>query len=308
MSNATKSLSAILLVLIAITLLVKWTGNRSSSAAFRSDIMVVDTTRIDRIVIDQKTAGKRVALTRSEGQWSVASGDRSYEADGDAVQRALSTLNNLQVISVATRDPGKFTRYKVDSTGTRVQLYDGDELLEGLFIGAPQILSRREFNSYVRPLDENTVYAVEGLLGSSFSTSADSWRNKVVWEYQPDEIERIDFLYPADSSFSMRRSGDLWVSGSDTLATGPVSSITSRLTSLEASAFADTLSTDRFGTERYAIQMQLEGGEQRTLRLKLPDEQSEQYLAAANDYPYLFLLRKRFWDQSILVSRESLIR
>jgi len=309
MTNATKSLLIVFVSLLVITGLVKWAGNSSSSEVFQTQIVEVDTAQVNRIVIETPTQNRTITLRRGDPGWSVtgSGSGESYPADAAAVERALGQLNELNVKAVATRDPEKHTRFKVDSTGTRVTLYDEDNELAGLVLGAPQIVSRSEFNSYVRPSDEDAVYTVEGFLGSTFGRDLDGWRDKIVWELDQDRLSRIDFLYPADSSFSIEKAGENnWVSGEDTLQSGPVSRLTSRLATLRAGGFVDSLGTDRFGSELYAIQVRLDNGVQKTLRLKPAGDASNEYRAVATDFPYLFTVNRSSFDSAVLRSRKEL--
>lgn len=311
MTQATKSLTIIFVVLLVITGLVKWTGTTSSSQAFRTELVNVDTSRVNKMVIEAPTQGRTVTLQKEGNTWQVTSNetDASYPADGSSVKRSISQLNGLSVKAVATRDPQKFTRFKVDSTGTTVSLYNGDNLLSSLVVGAPQIVSRQEYNSYVRPTDEEAVYTVEGLLSATFSKDLKGWRDKVVWDVDEDKISRIDFMFPADSSYSIQRAGtNSWVSDGDTLDTTPVSRITSRLSTLRARGFINDQSPDRFGAELYAIQVRLDNGTQKTLRLKLPAEDADNYQAVANEYPYTFTLSKTAFDNSVLQPRQKLLK
>lgn len=311
MTNATKTLTVIFVSLLVITGLVKWIGSPSSSRAFQSRLVEVDTAAVNRMVIESLTQDRTVTLSREETSWKVtgdAAGD-SYPADDGSIQRAIEQLNGLNVKSVATRDPEKYTRFKVDSTGTKVSLYNNNDLLSSIIIGAPQVVGRREFNSYVRPVDDKAVYAVEGFLSSTFNRDVEDWRDKVVWDVERDKISRIDFMFPADSSYSVERAGENnWISREDTLKQYEISSILNRLSTLRASGFVDSLSAGNFGTELYAIQLLLDNGVQKTLRLKLPGEEATNFHAVASDYAYLFTLDKSVFENSVLKSREELLK
>lgn len=312
MTQATKSLTIIFVVLLVITGLVKWTGTSSSSQAFRSNLVEVDTAQVNRMVVEAPTQNRKVTLQKESGSWQVSrdNSQTSYPADGGSITNAIQELNNMSVQAVATRDPEKFTRFKVDSTGTTVSLYNNNQLLSSLVVGAPQIVSRQQYNNYVRPADEETVYSVDSFLSSRFGKDLEGWRDKVVWQVDENQISQIDFLFPADSSYSIQRAGaNSWTSDGDTLQSGSVSRITSRLSTLRASGFVEDSPPSDFGTELYAIQMQLDNGMQKTLRLKLPEqEEPSDYQAVAGDYPYTFTLSKRSFDNSVLQPRTDLLQ
>ena len=62
-----------------------------------------------------------------------------------------------------------------------------------------------------------------------------------------------------------------------------------------------------FGTELYAVQMQLDNGVQRSLRIKLPGPEATEYHAVAGEYPYVFTLNKSSFDNAVLQAREELL-
>lgn len=310
MTQATKSLSVIFTVLFAATLLVKLQGGNAASEVFRSAVVSVDTARVNRVIIDRPANGSQVTLRENNGNWTVSNdtGEESFPADGSAIKRAIEQLNGLNVKAVATRDPDKYTRYKADSTGTKVSLYDDDRMLSSLIIGAPQIVSRREFNNYVRRPGDEPVYTVEGFLGPTFNKELNGWRDKTVWDLEESNISRIDFLFPADSSYSLERAGNRhWVTSGDTLDSGATGGMLSRLSTLRASGFVDSLTTEAFGNELYAIQIRLQNGVQKTLRLKAPTRDNTRFHATATDFPFVFTLNKSSFENSVLQSRASLL-
>jgi len=312
MTNATKTLTGIFAALLLITAIVKWGDNRSSSEAFRSKLVRVDTASVNMIVIE-KPGNNALELREEQGIWQVTDSrsENWYEADQNTVGRALDRLNNLNVKAVATRNPDKHTRYKVDSTGTGVSLYNENEnLLAGIILGAPNIVSQREYNSYVRPVDENAVYTVEGFLNATFNRDLEAWRNKQVWELDRNRISRVDFLFPGDSSYSVQQVGEYkWISEEDTLKSGPVSTMLDRLSTLQASGFvdSDSLTTENFGSDLYAIHIQLDNGGQKKLRIK-PSENKAEFAVVATDYPYVFTVNKAAWNDVVLNPRRELLK
>jgi hypothetical protein len=265
---------------------------------------------VNRVIVSNPEEGKKVILKKNSAGWKVSgAANTAYPADAQQVDEAIKRLTHLQVKSVATRDPDNYARYKTDSTGTKVLLMNGDTQLAGLIIGAPQFVSRREFNSYVRPINDKSVYAVNGFLGSSFSTDVDQWRDKSVWKLKKKQITGIDFKFPADSSYHIKRTeNDKWISNGDTLKQSSVRSILNQFSPLRAQSFVDSLSASAFGNQLYTIQLHLKNGSQRTLRLKPIERDSTAFETAASDYPYIFTLNKSTWKNIVLKARDDLLK
>lgn len=307
MTNATRTLLYIFLGMLVLTGMVTWMGGGTASEALRGNPVQISTEQVNRLVIASPLDDRTVILRREEGEWSVTdeAGEDSFEADSAAVAEAVGQLSELSVVSVATRDTAKFTRYRVDSTGTRVELYRDNERLAGFYLGSSG--DGTAGSRYLRNDGEQTVYAVEGF-AASYDRTVDDWRERTVWELDREAISRIDFIYPADSSYSIERaeSGD-WISSGDTLLSAPVSGVISGLASLEAEGFVDSLTVDDFGEERYAVQVRMEEGSQRTLRLRLPSEEATEFHSAAGGYPYLFTLNRNTFLREVLRARPELV-
>lgn len=310
MTNATKTLLIIFLVLVGITGVYSWMDDSRASEGLRTDLVTASTEQVNRIVIDNQGRGYPITLQKDDEQWMVHSRDseQSYRANQQAIDAALDEITSLNIKALVTRDAQNHARYQVDSTGTGVTLYDGDRRLTQLILGKPQIISRSQFNTYMRRADEDAVYAVEGFLSASFNKDIPNWRDKQVWKVNQQDIQRVDFLYPADSSYSIQRAGaDQWISGNDTLATRTVDNLMSRLANVRASGFINEATPEDFGQEQYAIQIQLSNGVQQTLRIRPDAEDDTRYRAVAGDYPYVFTLNKNTWDNSVLRSRTQLL-
>lgn len=332
MTNATKTLAIIFAGTFLLAFAVSWGGGSSSSAAFQKELLSVDTSAVQTVRIDRQN-GPNVRLARTSNGWSVGSLDTTatYPASAQAVQELFDLLPELEVSAVATRQSEKHARYGVDSTGTMITMLGTEDTKLGqLIVGRsrmqqPSGASRRQAPfqqgaassvTYVRAPEAPDVYSVEQPIRSLTNRAADDWREKQIWSLDRSQIQRIDFTFPADSSFTMERvpdsdtasapSLDAWVSAGDTLST-QVSSVLRTLTSPEAQEFVDEMTPADFGDALYEVRLHLADGTEQSIRLR-PDEEEEQYLAVADDYPYVVELSMEEWDDSVLQGRTNLLR
>lgn len=333
MTNATKTLSLIFAGTVVLALITSWEWSSTSSAAFEEELLAVDTAQVQAVRIDRSN-GSSIRLHRTGSGWGVSPSDTSaeYQASSRAINRLLSTLPSLSVNAVVTRQPDKHARYGVDSTGTRVTLLDGDdEPLGQVYVGQTQMQQpqsggqqqrfrrqrRGTLITYVRPADQSDVYSVEAPLRSVVDRSVTDWRNKQLWAVDRSQIRRVEFDYPADSSFTIMRAApsdtasaatpDSWISEGDTLDTRSVSSLLRTLSSPQASGFANDLSPESFGDALYTIRLHLANDTQRTLRLR-PADGSEAYVAATEAFPYVVEVNATQWDRSVLQGRSELLQ
>lgn len=338
MTNATKTLAIVFAGTLVLALAASWGGETTSSAAFQGQLLAADTAQVQALRIERSDA-PTVQVERSSGQWSVAPADTSvtYPASAQTVRRTLETLSGLEVSAVATRQPDKHPRYGVDSTGTTVSMLGADGATLGqLIVGRTQMQSppsggqgqnpmqqmqrRRGMTpiTYVRSPDRPDVYSVEQSLGSVVNRSVDDWRDKTVWTVDQSQIQRVDFSYPADSSFSMERivqtdttagaaaSSGTWISAGDTLATSETSSMLRMLSSPEADGFVEGTSPDALGDPLYTLRLQFADGSPRMLYFH-PSNDGENYLVTADGYPYVARVQSGRWDRTVLQGRSALL-
>jgi len=331
MTNATQTLAVIFAGTLALALATSWSWSTTSSAAFQQELLGVDTSAVQAIEIERSDRSP-VRLERSGGGWSVAPPDTSvtYPANAQSVNQLLGTLPSLQVGAVATRQPDKHPQYGVDSTGTTItMLGDGDQELGQLIVGRTRIrrpesggqrrnpMQRRRRGTpitYVRTPDHPDVYSIEQSLRSLTSRSVEGWRDKTVWALDRSQIQRIDFRYPADSSFTMERATrsdtsaapDAWVSAGDTLSRGKTSSLLRTLASLRADGFAENMTKEDLGEVSYTIGIELADGSRRTVQLR-SDPAGRNYVATASGYPYVVEFRRQSWDRSVLQGRSAFL-
>jgi hypothetical protein len=332
MTNATKTLAVIFAGTLALALATSWSWSTTSSAAFQRNLLAVDTSAVQAIEIEQSDRSP-VRLERTGKGWSVAPPDTSvtYPANAQSVNQLLSTLPTLQVGAVATRQPDKHPQYGVDSTGTTItMLGDGDQALGQLIVGRTRIRRpqsggqrrnpmRRQRRgtpiTYVRAPDRPDVYSVERSLRSIASRSAEDWRDKTIWALNRTRIQRVDFRYPADSSFTARRvsptdtatTSAAWVSAGDTLSQSSVSSMLRTLSSPRADGFVESKAPEDLGEAPFEIRLHFADGSRRTLQLR-PNLSGEHYIATATGYPYVVQLRAGSWDRTVLQGRSAFLK
>lgn len=305
MTNATKTLSGIFIVLAILLGLNYGVSNSGSSKAFRATPVQVDTTKVDRVVIDNQSGHNALELIKDNGKWMVKVDTAQYPADQKRVQQTLKTMNGLTIKSVVTRNPEKFSRFRVDSTGTRVGIFNGKKEMAAFIIGAPQFLSQTDINTYVRLADQDEVIAVNGFLASDFTTETDSWRDKTIWDFDKTSITEIEFQFPADSSFSIYKKNNDWYSLTDSLDQTRVGRMLNQLASVKASGF--TGGQGMIHDPLYSINITLDNGSIRVLSLKPVENDKSFYQASANGFPYIFKVSKSSWDRTVLPGRKAFL-
>jgi hypothetical protein len=135
-------------------------------------------------------------------------------------------LTTVKPSRIATKDPEKWKDFQVDSSGTRVQVFEGDKNTLDLIIGRfgfnqeamqqqQQVMGGRggmnQFYTYVRLENDMEVYVADNFMGMSLNAETSGYRNRQLLSVTTDSLMEIRLNYPADSSFVMTKVDSLWM-------------------------------------------------------------------------------------------------
>jgi hypothetical protein len=210
---STIKLLGLLVVLLVIYAATQFFSSTGRSRQFREELVSIDTEKVTHVQISK--SNETVSIKESEDGWKVSTNEGpEFDAEKDRLLSSLSSLQTIKPSRVASRNPNKWQEFQVDSTGTRVQVYEEGKKTLDIVIGRFGMQSQQQFHSYVRLYEDNNVYVAENFMGFSVPTSEESYRNQMVTSFSSDSVNTVKFVYPADSSFSLQKSlSGNWISG-----------------------------------------------------------------------------------------------
>lgn len=205
-SNKITMLLVVLVVLVAVFFILKFTGGNERSKSFRETLVELDTAKVTRIEI--MSPEDTTELERKEGKWIV---DGTKNGDDSSVKGLLSNLGQIEPSRLASRSEDAWKDFQVDeAAGTRVVVYEGDDKVLDIILGRFGVEGQRSFYSYVRLTDESDVYVANNFMKMSIGTGSEDYRNDDVLRIKRDSVEAITFSYP-DSAFALSKGADGWV-------------------------------------------------------------------------------------------------
>ena len=217
----TKTLIILLVILGAWLLYTQL--NKKEDRTFKSQLVTVDTARVSQIVVIPKIGGgEPITITRNGADWNLESAGKSYKSDKASVRNVLAELSRMRTDRVAAIDPSKWAEMEVtDSTGTRVQLFDGDDLMADLYLGKfsytqepsanPQQRPQTRMFSNIRPVDDNLVYVVEGFIKMTIQPKVNAYRAKTLCSIKKEDINSMTFNYAGQNPFTLTRNEKGWM-------------------------------------------------------------------------------------------------
>ncbi|WP_439185561.1 DUF4340 domain-containing protein [Carboxylicivirga taeanensis] len=312
-----KTLGWAFIGLLILTVSIKALDGAKGINTLKTELFAIDENAVTSVILKPKVLmGQSLELKRNNSNWKVLVGDKAYNGDAATITGLIRQLNELKPIRLASQSKESWERFELsDSLATEVQFLGDDGLLAQLYIGKfsytqpkmngmlPQQPYRRPqgtMTSYVRCADEDEVYAVEGFLGSTANRNADAFRDKTILNLASRAINKIEFSYPADSSFTIVNSEGVWMSDGRQLDSVAVSSYLSGLKSLRGSAFAAASPA----AMTHEAQLFLDSGESITLSAAV--EKDEVVLTSSQNQGTVFQEEKNKNFRKVFIGRKEL--
>ncbi len=184
---------------------------KPETRSFRTVLVEVDTSAVDKIIIHPKKSNSSFDLVRSESGWTVSDGGKTYPATSQSVMAIMTIVNSLPPQQLVSRSKEKWTEYEVDENGTRVELFSGAQQLDDFYVGRFNFdQMKRSATSYLRKASEDDIYAVDGFLSMTFDQDINGFRNKKLAQgLTKDNLNNIQFNGP-ETQISFNQTNGLW--------------------------------------------------------------------------------------------------
>ena len=214
-------LSAILGVLVVLTLVTTLTDDKKATGNFSSTLVDAEPDQVSRMKITPGNGEDAYELLKSGEEWEIKTGSKAYDASVSSVNNLVTLLTGLQATQIVTNKRDSWGEYGVDdTTGIKTELYSGDKLVSSLVVGRMTFAQSRNPNqqqpdafTYVRKNKEKEVYKTRGMLNMTLSGSARSFRSNRITEVSKNDLQKIAFTYPADSSLVIEKADEHWEIG-----------------------------------------------------------------------------------------------
>jgi len=201
----------------------------------RETILKLDTAKISAIHVKPASERKsQIRLVRSGSRWVFENGAGNANVDINQVKNALSSLSAIHPDRMVTRSKDKWPSYQVDSTGTHVKVFTGENIPSELWIGRTGGGA-----TCVRIEGEDEVFETKEPLNAYFNKTFSAWRDKTFSRLKPENISSISFQYAGDSSYVLRRDKNIWMINNLKVDSTKVINYLNKFRSRTISEFAD---------------------------------------------------------------------
>ncbi len=201
-----KILAIIFFSLLGIWILNK-TFNQVSDTSFKSTLMQVDTSSVNKIVLYPKGMDSvSITLKKNNDVWDLSNGNITTVADQGRVTSILAQISYIPTKRLISKKEENQIDYEVDEkSGKIVEIYVGDKMTNKVIFGRFNFNpSTRGATSYARLADDNEIYALDGMLSMSFDTDFNSFRNNKLLGINKEDIRGINYngvpILPAEGN------------------------------------------------------------------------------------------------------------
>lgn len=263
-------------------------GGRTNRT-FQKTLAAVDTAQVNKILISPP--GKApVELEKVSNSWRLKlSNGQTAPIQANGLKSALGSLSLLDATQLVSREEEDWGEYKVDTSGTQVQLFNADNKVLDVVLGS--FTYRTAGMNYVRLAGEEETYLVEGYLEGNFNKEAKAWRENKVMDFTSSDVLGLGFARGDTSSYQLTKdSTQQWVMmGAETgLDQTEVSSYISSIYGLKGTEFVDR----KPSTMSPAMQLSIQTSNKGIIEVKAFADTEHNYLIQSSQNPETYFSGK----------------
>ncbi len=261
--NSNKNLWIIFAILLIAVILIFSTESTKNERSFKKDLVSIDTSAITSLSIFPKSKpGQEVKLLRSDNVWTVfAENGESYTIPNFKMQSLFGELVKIKPKRVAARTKAKWSEYEVDSSATRVVVNENGNEVLNLIIGKFAFQQPRSMSTFVRLLNENDVYEVDGFLEMTFNKDSKSLRDETVVKSDRNKWSKITLTSSDFENYELVKVDNKWLLNGVATDSAKTDRALSSLARLSSTDYLDNVEESLLPPEESKLVIELIDGE-----------------------------------------------
>jgi hypothetical protein len=210
-----RKLTIIVFVILALSALAVWYFKSSGTLKRElQNFAISDTAALTKISIKNK-ADQQVTLERKgPGFWLV---NGKHPARPDAINNLLEAIKKVQVRNPVGKNAKANIIKDLASGGTRVDIYKNNELIRVYYVGGETQDGEGTYmlmHDHKRGVNSSAPFVTHipgfnGYLTPRYFTDEKLWRDKILFRYTPETLNKVEVIYSRypDSSFAISLDG-----------------------------------------------------------------------------------------------------
>jgi hypothetical protein len=203
-----KNRIAILLIVILLPLSF-WYINKNQKSTLKAqmrDFAVADTASITKIFLADKN-GRNLTLERDvKGHWLV---NGKFDVRMDALKNLLETIKKVDVKEPVGKAAQDNVIKRIAAKAVKCEVYQNNVLTKAYYVGTE---TNDLTGTYMIMIDVETMKAMEkpfityipgfeGYLTTRYFTEERGWRDRTIFQYNPNDIKSVKMEVPYNPSF-----------------------------------------------------------------------------------------------------------
>lgn len=232
-----KTLLIVIVILAGIYAAFTFLNVNQKESTMNTGAMQIDTTLISEISFNPELMNRaELKLSRKEGSWKVIQEEQSFTADPTSISRLLQDLSRLKIDRIVGKDASSWNKFELGEnqvTKVKITFTEGEPLI--FYLGGFDFDQQtQQAMTYLRIDGDNRSFLVYGYLLGHFNRDAASYRNRLMSSLNPEQISKITFTYPADSSFTLSKNNGIWFKNLQAADTLQIANFASSLANLQS--------------------------------------------------------------------------
>ncbi len=153
--------------------------------------------------------GQTTHLERRGDHW-IVNGDS--KANPNVINPLLDAITHVELLYVPPQSATVNVARELAATGIKVEIFNkGGDKIKGYYVGGTTADARGTY-MILENSEQPMVVGIPMMIGqirTRYELSGDDWRDKAIFSYSPDEIQRVSIEYPKqrNKSFILERTG-----------------------------------------------------------------------------------------------------
>jgi hypothetical protein len=303
-------------ILLGVYFLFDFTDNEGET--FKAKVLTFKPELVTSMKVTDQQNGDHVEIILDNGEWILLSEDNQYSGSAEAITNTLAMLSQLKTESIAATKSDKWEEYKVDNKqAMHIEAFENKNRIAELYIGKfeftqvsaqqPGRQPQTKSTTYVRRADEDMVYAVNGLLRSSFQGGINPFRNRILFfcDQPISDISKVTINGPHDKTV-LDLTGPQWMVNGIPADSARTMRFLRNLSRLRSSTFMDDV--DISGSEpAYSLTIEGKTFSPVSLHAYPADSQVQFYISSSANIGSIFNGAKGKIFEKIFVGRSAFL-
>ena len=190
-----------ILSFVLILIVVYFAFLKDMNSAFNKyNFAIKDISKVDMVILEHTS--EKVSLNKISNEWKL---NKSYYVNTKVVNSFLRVFSNLEFVSKVDKTLKNSISQKLNEDGIKVTIKSKNTMILELIVGN---VNSYGTGTYVKNINsEAVIINAPGLkndISKVISTNSLFWRNKTIFNFNVNQIIKIDFLNNTDENKSFK--------------------------------------------------------------------------------------------------------